>query len=140
SIQLGTATDPLEQRLAVIREVFRLGIARGAMFAIVDDLAFDNHAPAAAQAQGTSFMQLSTRLARVFNFLAQTPFDDQHSMLDVTTVVVGSEFGRTMRQDGKPIDATGTDHNPLSTSVLIGGPGIQAGLVLRATCQPTAAE
>jgi hypothetical protein len=132
AIQLGNETDPLDARLGVIREVFRHGIARGAMFGI-DDILFDTHAPAAATGQAPGYRELSSRLARVFTYLAATPFDDQLSLLDVTTVVIGSEFGRTMRQQGLPIDNTGTDHNPLSSTVLIGGSGIKSGLVVGAS-------
>ena len=140
-IRLGAVSDPLDAQLAVIREVFRLGIARGAMFAIDgDDLFFDNHAPQAAKAQGPSFTELSNRLTRVFQYLAATPYDDHNSLLDVTTVIVGSEFGRTMRQLDRPIDDTGTDHNPLANSVLIGGSGIKGGLVIGATDFQSATE
>jgi hypothetical protein len=45
-----------------------------------------------------------------------------------------------MRQDGKPIGATGTDHNPLSNSVLIGGAGIKSGLVIGASDFQSATE
>jgi hypothetical protein len=141
SIQLGTDADPLDAQLAVIREVFRLGVARGAMFEVTGtDLFFDNHAAQAAKTQGPSFVELSTRLARVFQYLAATPYDANNSLLDVTTVVVGSEFGRTMRQLGKPIDDTGTDHNPLSNSILIGGAGIKSGLVIGASDFQSATE
>jgi uncharacterized protein (DUF1501 family) len=141
SIQLGNEQVLLDQQLAVIREVFRLDIARGAMLAIDgNDLFFDNHAAAAAKAQGPSFTELSRRLARVFDYLATTPFDGSHSLIDVTTVVVGTEFGRTMRQVGMPIDNTGTDHNPLSNSILVGGAGIKGGQVIGASDFQTADE
>ncbi|HTL33790.1 MAG TPA: DUF1501 domain-containing protein [Kofleriaceae bacterium] len=141
SVDLGSESDPLDAQLAVVRELFRLDIARGAMLAINgDDLFFDNHAPQAAQAQAPSYVELCTRIARVFKFLAATPFDDTHSLADVTTVVVGSEFGRTMRQLNNPITNTGTDHNPLSSTVLVGGAGIRGGLVLGASDFQTANE
>jgi hypothetical protein len=141
SIRLGNDQDLLDQQLAVIREVFRLDIARGALLAIDgDDLFFDNHAASAAKAQGPSFVTLSTRLARVLQYLAATPFDDQHALIDVTTVVVGTEFGRTMRQLGAPIDNTGTDHNPLSNSILVAGAGIKSGLVVGASDFQSATE
>jgi uncharacterized protein DUF1501 len=141
SIQLGDEQDLLDQQLSVIREVFKLGIARGAMFAIVGpNESFDNHAASAAKAQGPSYVALCQRLARVFTYLSTTPFDATHSLFDVTTVVVGSEFGRTMRQPGAPIDNTGTDHNPLSNSVLIGGAGIRGGLVIGGSDFQTATE
>jgi len=133
AVRLGNPGDPLDAQLSVIREVFKLGIARGAVFNLVEDIAFDTHSPQQATTQAPSYVQLCNRLARVFRYLADTPFDDTSSLLDVTTVVVGSEFGRTMRQAQNPIDNTGTDHNPLSSSVLIGGAGIRGGLVVGAS-------
>lgn len=141
SVKLGNESDPLDAQLAVVREVFRLDIARGAMLAINGaDLFFDNHAPQLATAQGPSFVELCDRISRVFAFLASTPYDDTHSLADVTTVVFGSEFGRTMRQIGNPIDNTGTDHNPLSSTVLVGGAGIKGGLVIGASDFQSASE
>jgi hypothetical protein len=54
-------------------------------------------------------------------------------MIDVTTVMIASEFGRTMRSAEAPIDNTGTNHNSLSNSVLLGGKGIKGGLVIGAS-------
>jgi hypothetical protein len=47
--------------------------------------------------------------------------------------MITSEFGRTMRQYGQPIDATGTDHNTYSNTVILGGKGIRPGLVVGAS-------
>ncbi|MGE0616693.1 MAG: DUF1501 domain-containing protein, partial [Bacteriovoracia bacterium] len=55
------------------------------------------------------------------------------SLLDVTTIMVSSEFGRTMRQEGLAIDKTGTDHNPLTNTILLGGKGIRGGCVFGAS-------
>jgi hypothetical protein len=54
-------------------------------------------------------------------------------LLDVTTVLVASEFSRTMRQETLPIDNTGTDHNPLSNTIIAAGKGIRGGVVLGGT-------
>ena len=51
-------------------------------------------------------------------------------MFDVTTVMIASEFGRTLRSLDSPIDNTGTNHNQFSNSVLIGGKGIRGGMVI----------
>ena len=61
------------------------------------------------------------------------PFDAKRSMLDVTTVMVASEFGRTMRAPEMPIQATGTNHNQFANTILLGGKGIRTGLVIGAT-------
>jgi hypothetical protein len=141
-ISLPEEGDPLEGQLAVLKEVFRLGIARGAMMVMETDdiLGFDTHSPGDAQAQGPRYTDLATKLARVFTFLANTAFEGAQSLLEVTTVMVSSEFGRTMRQDFAPITDTGTDHNPLSNSVLIGGAGIKSGLVIGASDFQSATE
>lgn len=143
SINLGNEADPLDGQLALIRETFKLGIARGAMFSITPgglDLIFDTHASTQAVAQGPNYVELSTRLARVFRFLSDTPYDGTRSLLDVTTVIYGAEFGRTMRQSFAPINNTGTDHNPLSNSLIVGGAGIKGGLVVGASDFQTATE
>jgi len=46
---------------------------------------------------------------------------------------VGTGFGTTIRQLGRPIDDTGTDHNPYNNSFLIGGKGIRGGLTIGAS-------
>jgi hypothetical protein len=120
--------------------VFRLGIARGTMFAIANDQQIDNHAPQSARTQAPTYTEVCNRIARVFRFLASTPYDGAQSLLDVTTVVIGSEFGRTMRQLGQPITDTGTDHNPLSNTILVGGSGIKTGLVIGASDFQSATE
>ncbi|MBX3158350.1 MAG: DUF1501 domain-containing protein [Deltaproteobacteria bacterium] len=133
AIRLGAPGDALDAQMSVVREVFRNGIARGAMFQIANDVQIDNHAAQSARTQAPTYATVCDRIARVFRYLAATPFDDTRSLLDVTTVVVGSEFGRTMRQAGLPIGNTGTDHNPLSNTILVGGSGVRTGLVLGAS-------
>jgi hypothetical protein len=44
--------------------------------------------------------------------------------------MVASELGRTMRGADLPVDQTGTNHNQFSNSILIGGKGIRAGMVI----------
>ncbi len=141
-IELEDVDDPLDAQLGVIREVFRHGIAGGATLEMVQpgDQDFDTHAPDDAIGQGPMYLELCDRLARVLRYLANTAFDGERSLLDVTTVLIGSEFGRTMRQEGLPIEGTGTDHNPLSSTFLIGGAGIRTGLVVGASDFTTATE
>jgi hypothetical protein len=58
----------------------------------------------------------------------------------VTTVLVASEFSRTLRQEGPALEDSGTDHNPLSNSVLLGGKGITPGLILGQSDFQTSSE
>ena len=59
-------------------------------------------------------------------------------MFDVTTVMIASEFGRTLRSLDRRSTTTGTNHNQFSNSVLIGGKGIRGGMVIGASDFDTA--
>jgi hypothetical protein len=50
-----------------------------------------------------------------------------NSLLDETTVMILSEFGRTMRQANVSIEQSGTDHNPLNNQIFLIGRGIRGG-------------
>jgi hypothetical protein len=53
--------------------------------------------------------------------------------MDVTTVLMTSEFTRTTRQLGSTLAESGTDHNPLSNTVILGGKGIRPNMILGST-------
>jgi hypothetical protein len=115
-------------------QFFKSGAAGAAI--IVPDTStveYDTHDVASAQAQPAAFALWVSIVASILQTLKDTPFDSARSLMDVTTFMITPEFGRTMKQYGKPVDQTGTDHNPLSNSVLIGGKGIQGGLVMGAS-------
>lgn len=124
---------PERQCLALIAECFRLSISRSAIYVLPE--MFDVHAPVQAKTQPKLFDDAIGRIASLFAGLAETPFDARRSMFEVTTVMVASEFGRTMRASGA-IDDTGTHHNQFSNSILIGGKGVRAGLVIGASDLP----
>jgi len=119
------------QALALITECFRLSIARSAIYVLPEY--FDVHAGELAKTQPKLFASAIAKIAALFDGLDETPFDQRRSMLDVTTVMVASEFGRTMRTSAMPIYETGTNHNSLSNSILLGGKGIRGGMVLGAS-------
>lgn len=124
--------DPQQQFCALIADCFRLSIARSATWVIKED--FDTHASSQAKNQPTIFTNTIAKLATIFQSLKDLPFDDKRSILDVTTVMITSEFGRTMKSSPQAnVDDTGTDHNALSNSILIGGKGIRGGLVVGAS-------
>ena len=79
------------------------------------------------------FKKTADTIYKILRTLKDTPFDEKRSMFEVTTVMVTSEFGRTMRIDNSPISETGTNHNPLNNSVLLAGKGIKGGLVIGAS-------
>jgi uncharacterized protein DUF1501 len=135
--QLAQLTSPSNnqsaelQTLALITQCFRLSISRSAIYSPSEF--FDVHATEQAKAQPALFASAIGKITTLIKGLSETPFDDRRSMLDVTTVMVTSEFGRTMRSADGPVDDTGTNHNQFSNSILIGGKGIRNGLVIGAS-------
>lgn len=99
------------------------------------DISLDTHDPDSAARQPKTYAAVVSEIAETFAFLKNTVFDEAKglSLLDVTTVVISSEFNRTNYQVGNPMDKTGTDHNPLSNLMLVGGKGIKGGQVIGAT-------
>jgi hypothetical protein len=132
-----------DDQLPIVMKFFQGGITRAAVVVLGpknQQLTIDSHSPDAAKESPALVADLVQQIAAAFDLLAATPYDSQRSMLDVTTVVVSSEFSRTMRQQGLPIDAMGTDHNPLTNSLLVGGRGVRGSLVFGASDTRTADE
>ncbi len=123
--------EPENQAVDLIAQCFRQSIARSAIYVLPEF--FDVHSAEQAKAQPKLFAAAIARLREIFEALDETPFDAHRSMIDVTTVMVASEFGRTMRSADAPVHATGTNHNSLSNSVLLGGKGVRGGLVIGAS-------
>jgi hypothetical protein len=120
--------SPEQKTVALIAQCFRLSISRSAIYAPTEF--FDVHAAELAKTQPKLFASAIGKIATLLKGLVDTPFDSRRSMFDVTTVMVASEFGRTMRAAGAHIDATGTNHNQFSNSILLGGKGIRPGMVV----------
>ncbi len=129
-----SATSPDMQFCALFSDCFRLGIARSAVWVLTAQAQnIDAHGSNQAKQQPQVLKELVNRIALIFKFLRETAYDSQRSLFDVTTVMVTSEFARTMRSPGVPIDNTGTDHNNLNNTVLIGGKGIRGGQIIGAS-------
>jgi uncharacterized protein (DUF1501 family) len=122
---------PEPRAIALIAECFRLSMSRSAIYVLHEQ--FDVHDADQAKLQPKLFTEAVRKVAGLFRALVETAFDAKRSMLDVTTVMVASEFGRTMRAPEMPIQATGTNHNQFANSILLGGKGIRGGLVIGAT-------
>ena len=60
--------------------------------------------------------------------------------MDVTTFMVGTEFARTMRSEFSDFAESGTDHNPLRNTILLGGKGIKGGMIAGASDSQTPEE
>src|SRR6185295_10752409 len=108
------AGDTVENFVKMIAQVFRVGAARAAILTLdptgesgADTL--DTHDVGSASAQPRVIGALAGQLGMTMKAMAETPFDSLRSLLEVTTFVFSAEFGRTLKQAGKPADATGTD-------------------------------
>jgi len=123
--------SPEQRTVALITQCFRLSISRSAIYSPSEF--FDVHATEQARQQPKLFTSAISKIATLLRGLVDTPFDDRRSMFDVTTVMVASEFGRTLRAPDAPVDATGTNHNQFANSILLGGKGVRAGLVIGAS-------
>lgn len=136
--------DDILQAASLIAAMFKGNVTRGAMLVFDTDLSqtqnLDNHDSASAKALPGVITKLMTQLAGVFDTLKATPYDDKRSVFDVTTVLVGSEFARTMRQTYQPIEESGTDHNPMTNTILVAGKGIKGGQVIGQSDFQSAAE
>jgi uncharacterized protein (DUF1501 family) len=124
---------PFASSLNLAMQYLRIGAARSALMVMPDRL-LDVHAPQLARKLPGVVSTMVDDVALTLDTLASTPFDATRSFLDVTTVMVVSEMSRTMRQLGvEGIEFTGTDHNPLTNTVLLAGKGIRGGTVLGAS-------
>lgn len=95
----------------------------------------DTHFNQGAKQQPEMYDAITDQLEAFINVLRDTPYDDAQalSFMDVTTFLISSEFSRTMRQNGLSMEDTGTDHNTLGNSLIIGGKGINTGAVIGST-------
>ncbi|HUP57645.1 MAG TPA: DUF1501 domain-containing protein [Bdellovibrionota bacterium] len=123
------STDPASVPfMNVITATFLSGLSKSAL--IFEDLRLDTHAPADAKQNPVKALAIATRIKAVIEALRSTPYDSTRSLYDVTTFMFNTEFNRTLRQPGTPIDETGTDHNSYSNTLVIGGKGIRGGWVV----------
>jgi uncharacterized protein (DUF1501 family) len=135
-------TETVLDSVKLAASAFRSGFCRSALCAFNTDLSenqnLDAHDFNTALQQPRIISELMTELSGILKYLRETPYSEQQSLLDVTTVFITSEFGRTMRQ--YRFETSGSDHNALTNSMLIGGKGIKGGLVLGASDQASVAE
>ncbi len=132
----GIQLEAAGSELNLILQLFRKNLSKAGVLQLQTENGFaaiDTHDAPSAKNQPTSYGNICEQLDNVFQVLSATPFDDQRSMLEVTTIMIASEFGRTMRQFEQRIDDTGTDHNSLCASVILAGKGIKPGLVIGAS-------
>jgi hypothetical protein len=90
----------------------------------------DTHDHESSTKMPTMATNIADAIAQIFDDLAAIPSSEGRSLLDDTTILIGSEFSRTMRQSYNKFENTGTDHNPLTNTLIVAGKGIVGGLVL----------
>ena len=143
SVHVDTTLDKnLTQQMQLVGEFFKNRLAASAVISYsgsLNNINVDCHDGKSAKDHPTALKSYMQDLADIFAYLRNTPFDGQKSLLDVTTIVVSSEFGRTMRGYGD-FATSGTDHNPLRNSVIIGGKGIKPGMIVGATDYQSSSE
>lgn len=117
------------------KKMMRVGIENTILFSENPNLNFfyDTHSINSTADHLSLYTRTHEKIAKTLQFFKSTAYDNQRSLLDVTTVMIASEFGRTMRQEFVPFDECGTDHNILSNSFLFAGKGIKTGQVIGAT-------
>jgi hypothetical protein len=119
--------------IQMIGELFKAGATRCAVLSLSPPGNLDVHDAASAAQVPANYASVSQSLAGIFEALRTQAYDGTRSLLDVTTVMFSTEFGRTLRQLNKNIAQTGTDHNTFNNFILIGGKGIKGGQVIGAS-------
>lgn len=132
-------SDGIRGLLNASMEVYRAGITRTVALSLdkLPDLVnfeFDVHGAELTRRTPEMYGKVIEAVAAVFETLHKTPYSTNgKSFLDVTTVMLLSDFNRTTRQIGVDLDKSGTDHNPLSNTILLGGKGIRGNMIIGAT-------
>lgn len=125
----------MQEASSLACQLFRSGVTSNASYIVpasIANIPIDMHAGSSAQQVEVAFTQLTKEIAEFLRVLIDTPYNDSRSMMDVTTFAITSEFGRTMCQPWN-FENSGTDHNSLTNSVIIGGKGIRPGQVIGAS-------
>jgi hypothetical protein len=135
SVTSGQTAGEMAGQLEIAMAYFKGGVTSAVTIMFDRDPVLDVHGSSSAQTQPTLIKGVVNELAYLLSKLKTTPFDEAAglSFLDVTTVCITSEFSRTMIQSGAASDQTGTDHNPLTNSVILAGKGIKRGQVIGAS-------
>lgn len=134
-----TSSDGVSGIMESATQIFFSGLSRTVALNLgslteLQNFNFDTHGPESAKAIPANYEILIQKVAEVFQILQSTPFPGtQKSYLDMTTVMMTSDFNRTTRQIGSAIDQSGTDHNPLSNTFLLGGKGIRGNMIMGST-------
>ena len=123
--------NQIKSQINMLSSYFKAGLCKsGLIFEFSGDMNLDTHDANSCKNYPNYARAIVGKINQTIQALKDTPYNAKESMFDRTTVMIFSEFSRTMRQEGVAIDATGTDHNGLCNTVFLGGRGIVPGLVL----------
>ena len=132
-----------QSELNLAMSAFKQRVAKGAVIrgnTGNEFFALDAHDVGTCRNQPQFIGTVAQRLASILKQLSTTQFDETRSLLDVTTVMITSEFSRSMRQMNVAIGNTGTDHNFFANSVMFAGKGVRGGTVWGQSDFQTAGE
>ncbi|QDK45668.1 hypothetical protein DOM22_11175 [Bdellovibrio sp. ZAP7] len=104
--------------IAAIAASFATGVSRSASYRSNTDL--DTHSEHVKN-HLTKQADLWDQFAMMVKVLKSVPTADGQTLFDKTTIIAFSEFARTPALN----EAKGKDHNPLTNSVLVSGPGFK---------------
>ena len=88
------------------------------------NVSIDSHQLGRAKKSKKSADGIVRFLDRTLTGLSERMLPNGQSILDASTVVITSEFSRTLRQIDSPIDRSGTDHNLYNNSWIFLGRGV----------------
>ncbi len=105
-----------------------------------DRFMFDTHGIQSDEIHVKLYQDTVDKISKTLEYFKNTAYDSTRSLLDVSTVMVATEFGRTMRQNHVSFEDCGTDHNTFCNSFLFAGKGIRGGQVIGASDFQTSQE
>ncbi len=136
--------DKAEKLAGFLGDCFKNNLIKSAVVSLRTDgngnSQVDAHDFNSAQRLPKTISELLAQVTTIINYLRNTPYDSTRSFLDVTTVSFASEFTRTMRQTEVSFEKTGTNHNSLCNTFLVGGKGIRGGQVISSSDYQSADE
>ena len=131
------AKGALLTAMAMTHRLFSGGVTSAVTIMMDRDMGssfdIDAHSATIAKSLPKNYADIITDLVALIDYLKNNEYKAGKSLFDVTTLMIGSEFGRPYRQLSLPIWNTGTDHNQLINSMIIMGKGIKPGQVIGAS-------
>jgi hypothetical protein len=127
----------------MMRQLFVTGTTEVVVIDIrpqIEDAFVDTHDRTSAEKSPAIVTEIVAQIRTSLEFMQGSELPDGRSLLDATTFMVASEFGRTLRQTYVPFAESGTDHNPLNNTILVGGAGVNCGQVFNGSDLQSADE